>query len=144
MTHKLICLFVCLLCFTQCTPKKPKGTEPVSKTGLRIVYKPTRGQSYIDENGAKYQLRHIPATFTNDATVPIQVQIALSKDYDYPAVINDRQFRVFPMPRVWGLDGVEKGNIRLNIDRIFQLDEVAKAHQYMEDNIAKGKLVVKM
>ncbi|MBN3519771.1 zinc-binding dehydrogenase [Algoriphagus lutimaris] len=42
------------------------------------------------------------------------------------------------------IDDVEKGTIQLRIDRIFQLDEVAKAHQYMEDNKAKGKLVVKV
>ena len=42
------------------------------------------------------------------------------------------------------IDDVESGNINLNIDKVFQLDEVAKAHQYMEDNKAKGKLVVKV
>ncbi|MCW5515992.1 zinc-binding alcohol dehydrogenase family protein [Muriicola sp. Z0-33] len=42
------------------------------------------------------------------------------------------------------IDEVEKGNINLNIDRVFSLDEVAIAHQYMEDNRAKGKLVVKI
>jgi len=41
------------------------------------------------------------------------------------------------------IDEVEKGNIKLNIDKTFQLSEVAKAHQYMEDNKAKGKVVVK-
>lgn len=40
------------------------------------------------------------------------------------------------------IDEVEGGTIRLNIDRIFNLDQVAEAHQYMEDNKAKGKLVV--
>jgi len=38
---------------------------------------------------------------------------------------------------------VEKGNIKLNIDRTFKLGEVATAHQYMEDNRAKGKVIVK-
>jgi NADPH2:quinone reductase len=42
------------------------------------------------------------------------------------------------------IDDVEKGKIKLNIDKVFRLDEVAKAHQYMEDNKAKGKLVVKV
>ena len=37
---------------------------------------------------------------------------------------------------------VERENIRLNIDRVFKLEEVAEAHQYMEDNKAKGKIVV--
>lgn len=40
------------------------------------------------------------------------------------------------------IDLVEKGIINLNVDRIFQLDEIVKAHTYMEDNLAKGKLVV--
>ncbi|MEQ8361046.1 MAG: zinc-binding alcohol dehydrogenase family protein [Cytophagales bacterium] len=40
------------------------------------------------------------------------------------------------------LDDVEKGNIKLNIDKIFKLEEVAKAHQYMEENKAKGKVLV--
>ncbi len=41
------------------------------------------------------------------------------------------------------IDDVEKGKIKLNIDKVFQLDEVAKAHQYMEENRAKGKVIVK-
>ena len=40
------------------------------------------------------------------------------------------------------IDEVAKGNINLNVDRTFQLAEVAAAHQYMEDNKAKGKIVV--
>ncbi|MEQ8926141.1 MAG: zinc-binding alcohol dehydrogenase family protein [Fulvivirga sp.] len=40
------------------------------------------------------------------------------------------------------IEEVEKGNIRLNIDRVFDLEHVPEAHQYMEDNKAKGKLVV--
>ena len=37
---------------------------------------------------------------------------------------------------------VESGKIKINIDRIFKLNELPQAHQYMEDNLAKGKLVV--
>ena len=37
---------------------------------------------------------------------------------------------------------VEKGTLKLNIDSIFKLDQVAQAHRYMEDNRAKGKVVV--
>ena len=42
------------------------------------------------------------------------------------------------------INKVEKGNIKLNIDSIFQLDQIVKAHQYMENNLAKGKLVVEI
>ncbi len=37
---------------------------------------------------------------------------------------------------------VEKGSINLNIDRVFKIDEIVKAHDYMEQNLAKGKLVI--
>ena len=40
------------------------------------------------------------------------------------------------------IDEVGKGTINLNIDKVFSLDKVAEAHQYMEDNKAKGKIVV--
>jgi len=42
------------------------------------------------------------------------------------------------------IDEVEKGSIKVNIDQVFKLDQVSKAHQYMEDNKAKGKIVVKI
>lgn len=40
------------------------------------------------------------------------------------------------------IDDIENGLIKLNIDRVFNLDQVAEAHQFMEDNKAKGKVVV--
>jgi NADPH:quinone reductase len=39
---------------------------------------------------------------------------------------------------------VEKGSVKLNIDRVFNLDQVAEAHRYMESNKAKGKIVVEV
>lgn len=42
------------------------------------------------------------------------------------------------------IDEVETGTIQLNIDTVFELHGVADAHRYMEDNKAKGKLVVKV
>jgi len=40
------------------------------------------------------------------------------------------------------LDNVAVGAIKVNIDRVFSLNEIADAHAYMESNQAKGKLVV--
>lgn len=42
------------------------------------------------------------------------------------------------------INEVEMGSITLNIDRVFNLDQVAEAHQYMESNNAKGKIVVEV
>lgn len=40
------------------------------------------------------------------------------------------------------IEEVEKGGIQLTIDTVYKLDQVAEAHQYMEDNKARGKIVV--
>jgi len=39
---------------------------------------------------------------------------------------------------------VETGGITLHIDRVFQLEQIVTAHNYMEQNLAKGKLVVEV
>lgn len=40
------------------------------------------------------------------------------------------------------VDGVEQGRYKVNIDRVFHFNEIIEAHRYMEENKAKGKLVV--
>lgn len=42
------------------------------------------------------------------------------------------------------IDDIERGNIKLKIDKVCRLDEVAKAPQDLEDNKPKGRLVVKI
>ncbi len=42
------------------------------------------------------------------------------------------------------IDAVERGDIRVNIDRTFRLDQIVEAHKYMESNQAKGKIVVEI
>ena len=40
------------------------------------------------------------------------------------------------------IDKVESGRYRLNLDRVFEMEEIVEAHQVMEQSRAKGKLVV--
>ncbi|GHO98085.1 NADPH:quinone reductase [Reticulibacter mediterranei] len=40
------------------------------------------------------------------------------------------------------VEGVEVGRYKVSIDRVFHFDEIVEAHHYMEENRAKGKLVV--
>ena len=42
------------------------------------------------------------------------------------------------------INEVEKGALKQKIDRVFKLHEVSVAHQYMEENKAVGKVVVKI
>lgn len=37
---------------------------------------------------------------------------------------------------------VESGEIKLNVDKVFTLDQIVEAHRYMESNRATGKIVV--
>ena len=40
------------------------------------------------------------------------------------------------------VDGVAAGRYRVSVDRVFRFNEIVEAHRYMEENRAKGKLVV--
>ena len=40
------------------------------------------------------------------------------------------------------IDRVEEGRYKLNLDRVFEMEEIVEAHQIMEQSRAKGKLVV--
>lgn len=77
------------------------------KSGLKITYKPTRGQSYLDQEGKNLNLRHIPLILTNDSSVTIHLEIAFAEEYTFPAAFDDAHFRLFPMPEIWAMDGVD-------------------------------------
>jgi NADPH:quinone reductase len=40
------------------------------------------------------------------------------------------------------VENVEAGHYKVSIDRVFRFNEIVAAHRYMEENRAKGKLVV--
>jgi len=40
------------------------------------------------------------------------------------------------------IEEIESGTIKLNIHQVFKLDQIVEAHEIMESNLAKGKLVV--
>ncbi len=42
------------------------------------------------------------------------------------------------------IKAIEEGNIKLSIDKIFELDQIVEAHEYMESNKAKGKIVIEI
>jgi len=40
------------------------------------------------------------------------------------------------------IQAIEDGIVKLNIDKIFKLDQIVEAHVYMESNQAKGKIII--
>ncbi|WP_229516812.1 zinc-binding dehydrogenase [Paraburkholderia terrae] len=37
---------------------------------------------------------------------------------------------------------IERGQLRINVGKVFRLDEIVEAHRCMERNAANGKIVV--
>jgi NADPH:quinone reductase-like Zn-dependent oxidoreductase len=68
-------------------------------------------------------LDYIPATV--NLTVYDSGQVKMDKE-NFQSFIND----------------VESGKIKLNISKVFKLDEIIEAHKYMESNVATGKIVI--
>jgi len=42
------------------------------------------------------------------------------------------------------IEDIQNDRYNANLDKEFDFDEIVKAHQYMENNLAKGKLVVRV
>ena len=40
--------------------------------------------------------------------------------------------------------GVANGGYSVNLDSVFHIEEIVEAHRYMEENKAKGRLVLKV
>ncbi len=85
--------------------EKSKSTEQTSKSGLRFDKGDNRGSGYIDLMGTDYSLRYSPILITNDSTIPIHIQIAFSKEYNYSVIQGDVKFKVIPMPKEWAQNG---------------------------------------
>ena len=106
----LVVLIVC-----SCTRRTTKGVlqiekEPYqhigAKSGLLFDKGGKRGSGYIDSLGTDYSLRYIPIFITNDSTIPIHIQIAFLKEYDYSVAYGNVKFKVIPLPKEWAQDGI--------------------------------------
>lgn len=75
------------------------GTNPQPlKSGLRVEYGSNLGTTHKDTSGTEHFYVHITATITNDSTIPIHLQLALAKEYEFPTFCNDDKYKVFLLP----------------------------------------------
>ena len=56
------------------------------------------------------------------------------------AIVVEQPGRPEVLQRIVGL--AETGQYRLNLDRVFRMEEIVEAHHYMDAGHASGKLVV--
>jgi NADPH:quinone reductase-like Zn-dependent oxidoreductase len=66
---------------------------------------------------------------------------------DIPRLVRLTMYGSNPDPLSWEelqnyINNIEKGKIKLVIDRVFKLDNFVQAHQYLESNQGRGKVVV--
>ena len=109
MFRKVAGVFMVLLvcgCSKQTTESEPQieidQNQPLeSINGIQIDNGVIRGSGYTDTLGTEYNFRSIPITITNQSTIPMHVQLAFSKEYDYPVGYGDEKFRVIPLPKEW-------------------------------------------
>ena len=96
----LLILFIC-----SCAQQDAKSEEynknsldqhPLFKHGLKIEYGPNLGS--IDKYAAGDYI-FISATITNDSTIPIRLQVAISGEYDFPDSCSHSKYKVFLLPK---------------------------------------------
>lgn len=105
-------IFGLLVVLMGCTSTQQKSVNrSLIRSGLLIENGPTRGMGYTDAAGTKYGLVYITTTITNDSTLPIQFQVALPKEYDYPSEYGDHKFNLLLWPN-------------LNTDHVASLDSM--------------------
>jgi len=69
------------------------------KSGLRIEYGPNLGTGHTDTSGTRHFYVHSTAIITNDSIIPIHIQFALSKEYEFPTFCGDtNKYKVFLVP----------------------------------------------
>ena len=143
-------LFVFIMCScVQQTSKDAQQTENgpdsqlKSNTGLKIETGVNRGITPNDSLGITKYLIHTVTTITNDSTIPIHLQIALSKEYEFPAICNDNNFKVFLLPdltldKVTLWDSITNGVddfINACLDNPYILNKTLKPGEYCQIKI---------
>ncbi len=84
-------LFVFHLC--GCSDGHPKQSP--EHYGTSITNSARRGRMFKDSTGTNYFYCYITTTITNDSLIPMNLKIALSKDYYQPTPTNGERFKVF-------------------------------------------------
>lgn len=67
-------------------------------SGLNIEYGPNLGTGHTDTLGIKHLYLNATAIITNNNTIPIQLQFALSKEYAFPTLCGNEKYKVFLLP----------------------------------------------
>ena len=106
----LIVLFVC-----SCAQKPSEKVDQIEddpnqhldlSNKLKIENRVNRGARYTDSDSIDYWLIHIASTITNESTIPIQLELAFSNEYEYPTEYGNQKFKVFILPDVFAVGGV--------------------------------------
>lgn len=107
--------YLAVLFFYSCIQNTVTGTRQIEEStnqqselnlGLRIENGINRGLAFTDSLGDKYAITYIPTTVINDSTFPINFQLDLLEEYNYPQASSDEKYKLIILPKEWALDGV--------------------------------------
>jgi hypothetical protein len=93
MTFKNLIGLLFIYSFCCCSCNQPKQSEKYF--GTYITNSTRRGRIFKDSTGTSYFYCYITTTITNDSLIPMNVNVALSKEYYQPTPINGKRFKVF-------------------------------------------------
>lgn len=108
MIHRAILRILIVLLACSCaqqTSKKGQQREhspfqnPKMKTGLKIETGPNLGLRANKSEGITNALIYTTSIITNDSIIPIHIQIALSKEMEFPSMCKDNMYKVFILPK---------------------------------------------
>ncbi|KTD06674.1 quinone oxidoreductase [Legionella gratiana] len=123
--------------------------ELTNGQGARIIFDPVAGKGIekLAEAAAEKGIIFVYGNLSNESTMPYPLFTALSKG------LSIRGYTLFELstnPKLreeaekYIFEHIRQGNFKPRIARIFSLDQIVEAHQYMESNEQIGKIVVKV
>ena len=92
-------ILILSLCIWACKSRKPNDSAAKTyPSGLKIEYGYNLGTTHSDALFKRHFYVHATANITNDSTVPIHLQFALAKEYEFPAFCEDDTYKAFILP----------------------------------------------
>jgi len=156
MIRNLIFLLASLIFFTHCDQEKSKNTESTSKselqsendpkqnlkvkTGLKIENGINQGIRANTKLGIKNPVIYTTSIITNDGSIPIRLQMALSEEYEFPALCGDSStYKVFLFPKELTPDTATLTNtivsgendfLKSPLDKPYAFNKILKPNEY--------------
>lgn len=108
--------------------------------GISIENGPRQGSPYFDSLGTEYFYISKKITLSNDTTVPIDLKISFSKEYDHMRVNKGLKSKVFLLPEELTSDE-QQYNVTMSKELKFDLGLTKELKRFLKSNIETVSLI---